>query len=300
MRSLILVTPKRDPDLDGAACAIAYAELLERTGFDAIALVDGEPDAEVRYSLNEVGWAPPSTPAPPGEGCEVVLVDASDVLGLPSVVDPSRVVEVIDHRQHHDAARLFPRARIQIEPVGAAATLVAERWRAMKMEPSQMTALLLQAAIQSNTQRLRGSVTTHRDVEAAAWLRGIAALPDGFIEGQFAARAKEILADVEEALARETKRFDHPDGPFLIAQLELPGATNLVEVIAAANFTRRERIMVNLVDADTAKSFLLIWDEPTRQWAADRLGMTFVGLGLESHPAILRKQIVARLLGLLP
>jgi hypothetical protein len=58
--------------------------------------------------------------------------------------------------------------------------------------------------------------------------------------------------------------------------------------------------MVNLVDADTAKSFLLIWDEPTRQWAADRLGMTFVGLGLESHPAILRKQIVARLLGLLP
>ena len=294
MRITVLVTAKRNPDLDGAACAIAYAELLREEGYDAAPLVDGNPDAEARFALDETGWARPAVSM---SASEIVLVDASDVVGLPDAVSAERVVEVIDHRQHHDAERLFPRARIQIEAVGAAATLVAERWRAAARRPRGSTALLLQAAIQSNTQRLRGSVTTPRDLDAAAWLAGIAELPDGFVEGQFAARAAEIVADVDAALSRESKRFDHPEGPYVVAQLELPGAVGLVDAVAAADLARTERVMVNLVDVDSARSLLLIWDSAFRRWVAARLGVTFTGAGAECSPAVLRKQIVARLRG---
>ena len=41
---------------------------------------------------------------------------------MPVVIRPQDVVEVIDHRLSNNAAELFPKAKIQIEPVGAAAT----------------------------------------------------------------------------------------------------------------------------------------------------------------------------------
>lgn len=292
----VVVTPRATPDLDGAACAVAYAELLQAKGWDAVAVVAGVPDAEARFVLAALG-VNPLTDAPPGA---VVLVDASDTRGLPSWVDPDAVVAVIDHRLHHAAHTLFRNASVQIEAVGAAATLVSERWRAHDRPPSPTSAQLLQAAILSNTQGLRGSVTTRRDRDALAWLSDIAPLPADLVTGQLAARTDEVLQDLAGALVRESKTFHHGDVPFVVSQIEvLKGESFVAEVVRIAT-ELGPRAMVNVVDVETARSTVVVPDPAFREWVRSTLSIDFRGATARLEPAVLRKQLVARLLGFAP
>jgi manganese-dependent inorganic pyrophosphatase len=291
----ILVTPRNNPDLDGAACAIAYAELLAATHHDASAWIPGHPDAEARFVLEHAGWS--SAPPTSFEGCRFVLVDASDAAGLPEAVKPALIMEVIDHRMHHRAPELFPQARIQIEPVGAAATLVAERFFSAGIEPSARAALVLQAAIQSHTHQLRGSATTERDRLAAAWLQAHSPLPQGFVEAQFRARASEILADIPSAILREDKQFKHPDGLYHFSQLELPGAGNLISECMEPLSRLGTRAVLNLVDVSVPASYLVVPDASFRAWISARANVTFEGAVCFIPGVLLRKQLVARIEG---
>jgi manganese-dependent inorganic pyrophosphatase len=288
-----LVTPRNNPDLDGVACAIAYAELLVETHHDAWAWIPGRPDAEARFVLEHVGWRPARTAS--FDGCRFVLVDASDVVGMAGEVAPPLVVEVIDHRMHHRAPELFPHARIQIEPVGAAATLIAERFVSAGIRPSARSALLLQAAIQSNTQRLRGSVTTDRDRAAAIRLQALCPLPDEIVEAQFRARAGEILADLPGAILREDKQFTHPDGVYHVSQLELPGAGQLIAECLEPLSRLGARAVLNLVDVSVPASYLVAPEPAFRAWLSARAGVTFVGAVSFIPGVLLRKQLVARI-----
>ncbi len=292
MARFLVVTAKQSPDLDGVACTVAQAELLAAVGTPAVAVVAGQPDAEARYVLDHLGVVPPSRPPENVNG--VVLVDMSALPGLPDFADPAAVIEVIDHRLHGDPSRSFPNAKVQVEKVGAAATLVFERFQHQGISPSPNSALLLQAAIHSNTQRLRGAVTTPRDVAAASALAESHPLPTGFIEAQFRARAAEILEDLPAAIRRETKTFDHPDGTFWVAQLECPGALDLVD--EARRVPAPLRNIVNLVDPLRAASMMVVQDESFRVWVATQVGIEFDGDVARPSQALLRKQIVARLL----
>jgi manganese-dependent inorganic pyrophosphatase len=293
--SPILVTPRNNPDLDGAASAIAYAELLAATHRDAAAWIPGRPDAEASFVLERAGWK--SAPPTSFEGCRFVVIDASDVAGLPDAVKPALVTEVIDHRMHHRAPELFPQAHIQIEPVGAAATLVAERFFSAGLEPSARAALLLQAAIQSHTHRLRGSATTERDRLAAARLQALSPLPEGFVEAQFRARASEILADIPSAILREDKQFKHPDGMYHFSQLELPGAGDLVEQCLEPLSRLGPRAALNLVDVTVPASYLVVPDASFRAWISARAHVVFEGAVCFIPGVLLRKQLVARIEG---
>ena len=288
--------PRVGPDLDGLACAIAYAELLQTRGLAARAFIDGEPDAEAAYAAKRLVFVCSDEPPRPGD--QVVLVDASDLRGMPRSLDPQAVVEVIDHRRHHTAATLFPNADLCIEPVGAAATLVAERFGLYKLAPSDPSAQLLQAAILSNTQLLKGSVTTERDRAAFQALASICPLPDGFVESQLDARRRAIVADLGAAITRERKDFDHPDGAYILPQLEFTGArryeSDVVPLIAALG----ERAMLNLVDVGAGTSAVIAPDPEFRAWVARRAALCFNGNIAVCPQILLRKQIVALLEGL--
>ena len=80
----------------------------------------------------------------------IVLVDTSTLTTIDKRITPSQVVEIIDHRMIHDTSA-FKNARVLIEIVGAAATLVAERFQKEKITPSNEAAILLHTAIISNT-----------------------------------------------------------------------------------------------------------------------------------------------------
>lgn len=290
-----VIVPREGPDLDGLACAVAYAELLRARGLAARSFIGGSPDPEAIFAIGQLDV--PMTGMAPRPDEPIVLVDASDMRGMPASVAPLRVVEVIDHRMHHNAAALFPNAILCIEPVGAAATLIAERFSHHGVTPSHRSALLLQAAILSNTQLLRGSVTTERDRAAMLALAVVSPLPEGFVAAQLDARRRAILADLGASIARERKDFDHGDGAYILSQLEFSGARDFTAACLAPLMDLGPRAMLNLVDVDAGTSALIVPDPALRAWVAKRGGFWFNGAVAACPQILLRKQIVARLEG---
>lgn len=165
----IICTSYVDPDLDGVACAVAYAEFLNATGSPALACIMGNPTAEAEYTLERFSVPRPVQRPKMEPGERVVILDASEPIHFEDRLALGQVIEVIDHRKVHEAHR-FPNAKAQIELVGAAATLVAERFQAANVQPSKISALLLQAAIISNTQNFLVKTTTERDQVMMEWL----------------------------------------------------------------------------------------------------------------------------------
>jgi nanoRNase/pAp phosphatase (c-di-AMP/oligoRNAs hydrolase) len=70
-----IVLPPTPPDLDGVACAIAYAELLNRIGVRALAWFSGQPDAEARYVLSQCKGVVLAEHQTVVEADEYILVD---------------------------------------------------------------------------------------------------------------------------------------------------------------------------------------------------------------------------------
>jgi len=124
----ILVTAYSNPDLDGTACMIAYAEFLQKEGYSATAAFYGVLHREAQFVFDTFNIVcPKNADSFSTKTTRVVLVDASDVNGISNSIHPLQVIELIDHRKINQAHR-FPHAKIQIELVGAAATLIAEKF----------------------------------------------------------------------------------------------------------------------------------------------------------------------------
>lgn len=184
----ILVTSYVNPDIDGLACMVAYSELLNKLGQNTVCDILGKPQDEAKYVLNRFHIPYPQSIKDDAKFKKIILVDTSNPNMLDGRIDPDKVIEVIDHRLLH-AANEFKSAKIQIELVGAAATLVAEKFIQNKTICTKESALLLYSAIISNTLNFKASVTTDRDHKAAEWLNKIAGLPKIFPHELFLAKS---------------------------------------------------------------------------------------------------------------
>lgn len=300
VRPNTIVLPRTFPDLDGVACAIGYAELLRHRGANAAAWLPTQGDSEAEFVLARCHDVPLTGSPVIDDATRFVLVDASDLDGLPSEVDPRRIVEVLDHRLHGSPRELFPNADLTIEAVGAAATLVAEAFRSSHKIPSSAAITLLYGAIHSNTQRLRGSVTTERDRESAAWLEELGAKASD-LDDQFAARRVHILSTLEASVARETKEYREGQDPYLISQLEFEGAMTVAvereRELSGLLAALGQRAMLNMVDVATGTSVLMVPDAHLRNIVTARMAVVPNGITFQFHPAVLRKQIVAAIEG---
>ena len=233
------------------------------------------------------------------EASEFIYVDASGIEGFPMQIDRNHVSEVIDHRFHGNPSEIFPNARISIEHVGAAATIVVERFLATSIQPSTDIGRLLYGAIHSNTQQLLGSVTTDRDRAAARWLIDAVDIPLTYINEQFTARRNDILSDIEGFIVRESKTYSHKTGDYIIAQLEFLGAIEILakeyDRLISGLMSLGRRAMLNLVDVSNGQSALIVPDAQLRNTVAAALRCRPTDAVFEFTPGRLRKQIVAAL-----
>ena len=164
-----IVTSYYGPDLDGVASMFAYAEYLRNKGEDAYYYINGKPKEEVKIvcdifniELNSLKrWEKPS---------EAVLVDLNNVSRL-DFIKPEEVVDIIDHHVKTDGCKLCINAKVQIELLGAAATLVAERFKNENIKISRESAILLYYGIISNSINLKAKTTKRKDIEIAQWLK---------------------------------------------------------------------------------------------------------------------------------
>lgn len=302
LHTTTIVLPYSSPDLDGIACAVAYSELLNKNNISAQPWFLGQPDAEAVYVLSQCENIEFADLEKVKGATEYVLVDGSELEGLPNEVDLEKVIEVIDHRLHHKAIELFPNAKLHIEPVGAAATLIAERFREQNTSPSFASGILLYGAIHSNTQCLQGSVTSKRDIDISNWLKTIVPIPNNLLDNQFAARRNEIIVDLPSAILRESKKFEHSSGSYIVAQLEFKGAGQLIEdsmnIMSDCIIQLGSRTMLNLVDILQGNSYLIVPDPSLRFTVASCTSLKFKGIVAMSNPIFLRKQILAAMEGI--
>lgn len=296
----ILVTSYTNPDLDGVAGAIAYAEFLQKTDKDAIVGIIGEPHDEAKYIFNYFDFQFPELIVNADNFDEVILVDASDLNVLEGKIIPEKVIEIIDHRKTHEADK-FPKAKVQIELVGAVATLVAERFMQSDVEISKESAILLFSAIISNTLNFKGSITTERDKKVAEWLNRIAKLPEDFWKELFIEKSNLSGAKLVERIEGDFAWFIIGDIKVGIAQIEMIGAKKLINDRGAEIVQALEKIKTgmsldfvfqNIIELDDSKSFFVANDSRTKELLEKILGVRFSGILAERSPSIMRKQIV--------
>ncbi|MBK5344541.1 DHH family phosphoesterase [Pseudomonas sp. TH49] len=293
-------------DIDAYACCIAYAELLNLQGSPARAGSSAKPNSSVSPTV--LSWGAAFQRYTPQANDEFVLVDVSDYHHFDPLVVLDQVVEVIDHHPGYEpywAERLGSAA--DIRPIGAAATLVFQRWQAAGLlsRISEQSAKLLATAILDNTLNLTGQMTSEADIEAYEALMQRANLPANWPERYFLECQAAIEADLQTALAADQKRFK-PDSnlPQVFAQMTVWDADALLHKhrneIGGWMVGQGDDWLLNVISIRDGKSCLLA--EPLlSQQKLDRLlplqwqaGMALV------KPSMLRKELLKLGLNLKP
>lgn len=303
----IIVTCYTTPDLDGFASAIAYGEFLNKTGKKAEAMIFGGSMEEVNFVMRKFGFNRPlagNADPPPLQEREIVLVDASDLNGLPDGLDPKNVIEVIDHRKINEA-EIFKNAKIQIEFVGAAATLIAEKFIKKNVDISKMAVILLYSAIASNTLNFQANVTSKRDIMAADWLKSKVNLPSCYIKEMFTAKSDFEGNKLESALKNDCAYLLNLGGKKIkIAQLEMIEAKKMIQtrkneifdfLRAEHDENRLDYIFLMISDVEKRCNFFIAEHKRTQNLLKEVLGVKFEDGIAVRKGLIMRKEIVPML-----
>lgn len=291
----ILVTPKVTPDLDGVSCALAYAQLLGNT---AQGIVTGSPQSEVQYFITQHGIVVPTRPDEiSGPWTRFALVDASSMKGMPKVVKAEQVIEIIDHREAHPEED-FPNAKIQNELIGAAATLIVERFIQASQKPLPKHAKLLYGAIFHNTLDLLASNTDPRDKAAIKFLEENYSLNHQIVADMFTYSTKSIFADMHKALLEDFKTFGH----YVFCQLIIWGGdlrsheeeiSQTLQELEQSN--RSQWSILSTVDLERRQNIFYAESPRAKAVLGQILGVKFDGNWATLSQVLLRKQIYPKI-----
>ncbi len=288
----ILITAKINPDMDGVACSYAYSEL-----YGGIPVFFGKLLPEPEFVLNKLKIKPRMNIE--NWNGKFVIVDSSSLQGMPKIIKPENVVEVIDHRivDINEVKRIFPNAKIQIELVGAAATLLAERYR--NRAPSKEVATMIYCAIISNTLHLQTKNTTSRDVKILKKMLKISPEASKIAKEMLIYKTKEIERNLKENIVNDFKCWNIKSIKIGIAQLELYNANNILkrrkEIIMILKNLKRELnldyCLLNMPDIKENINYFIFADEKSKEFLSkyikfdekDKLGVL--------DNVILRKEI---------
>lgn len=296
----ILITGYVNPDLDAVAGTIAYCEFLNKTGKNATVGLMGDMHDEAKYILDRFDISYPKQIKNADNFDEVILVDASDLIGIEGKINPIKVIEIIDHRKVNEADK-FPNAKIQIELVGSACTLVAEKFIENNIDISKESAILLCGAIISNTLNFKGGVTTDRDRKAFEYSNKIAQLPDNFAVELFEAKSNLSGDKLKERIMGDLAWFNIANKKVCITQIEMVGAEKLVkerlnDIIEILNETKEEMkldiIFQNIIELEECKNFFITDNREMQELLERILDIKFNENVAERPNLIMRKQIM--------
>mgnify|MGYP004417263364 CR=1 FL=1 len=288
-------------DIDAYAGCVAYAELLNLQGIEAIAFSSANINESVTQTIRS--WkAPFITSYEPSFNDSFILIDVSEPDYLEKTVDIDRVEEVIDH---HVGYEKFWEEKIgsmsNIEFIGAACTQVYESWVKAKCldKMSEVSARLLISGILDNTLNFKAGVTTKRDHEAYEALLSIANLPSDWTARYFQECEVSIFADIAGAIINDTKtmKFKQLDSDTVaFGQLVIWDANRAIDeyrsAIEETMALKSQDWFINVVSINDGRSFFLASNNKVIEWAKQILEVKFSdGLAIADR-LWLRKEIV--------
>jgi manganese-dependent inorganic pyrophosphatase len=233
----------------------------------------------------------------------VILLDHNELAQSAAGVEDATVVEIVDHHRVGDVQSAAPILFLNL-PVGSTATIVAERFRELGVEPPDAVAGILLSAVLTDTVLLKSPTTTPLDREVAARLAaqiGVAAVEFGL--EMFRARAERVVFSASDAVSRDSKEYRVGDLSIAVAQVETVDAAEYLE--------RGSELTGALEDLAERRGFdltmLLVTDvvrEGSHVFATGkvRIAERALGIDLASGPAWVdgllsrKKQVASRLL----
>ena len=154
----------------------------------------------------------------------VLLVDHAEQAQSVPGVEEAEIVEILDHHHIGSIETRIP-VRATFDPVGSTATLVVERFRQNGMEPSRAAAMMLLAAVLSDTVLLNSPTATDRDRVVVDFLEqalGVDAMEFG--SEMFEAGSDVTGVSAADIVRRDAKEYSLANGATIaIAQIEVVG-----------------------------------------------------------------------------
>lgn len=295
----ILVTSYENPDLDGLSSALAYAELLEAQGRPAEVVISGSAHPEFQFLAEKYKIPTPRSLKNSDLDHQFILVDNSVVSNNDSRLKPELFIEVIDHRNDNDE-HLFPNAKIQIEAVGACATLIAEKFQEADLLPSHNSALLLYGGILSNTLNFQSKTTTDRDHQIADWLKASYHFRPDFSRLMFSAKSDLAGPKLKAAIYNDLAKREFHGKTIAFSQLEILDSDKLIrerrpeiyQILAEiAKADSPDFCFLNIVDLGTGHTYFLTHNQESTDLLSDSVHLAFIDRLSKAHRPILRKEV---------
>ncbi len=287
-------------DIDAYGGALAYAELLQKQGIDAVAATSSVLNCSVTPTI--LSWnAPFRTDYKPAAQDTFTIIDVAHPDFLDAFVELGRVDEIIDHHPGFDdfwAEKLGDKANLEM--VGAACTLVYERWAKAGMlnKMSQTSARVLVCGILDNTLNFGAKLTGPRDRDAYAALLPIANLPDDWTAQYFSECQKSIMEDVIQAINDDYKPIQTPGWNEMSAagQMCIWDASevmeNHLEEIKKELTSTGLHWFVNIISIKDGKSYFVSDDAVMRKWLTGTMDLKFENNIAVADRMWLRKEMV--------
>jgi len=181
---------------------------------------------------------------------QVLLVDHAEQAQSVPGVEQALIVEILDHHHIGSIETRIP-VTATFDPVGSTATLVCERFRSHGREPKRATAMMLLAAILSDTVILSSPTTTDRDRQVVRYLEELLEL-DAAAFGTEMFEASSAVGDLPAAdiIRRDFKEYEvHPGKRLCIAQ---------VETVGKGLLARRAELLHEMEDMRASRDYLLL------------------------------------------
>lgn len=294
-----IVTSYEHPDLDGISSMYAYSEYLNKTGKKSGYYVRENIKTEPHIvcdmfgielnSVNEIE-----------KDANIVLVDTNNPKLVP-FVDANRVVEVIDH--HRLREKLPENVILENEEIGAAATLVADRFRKNNIPISRNSAILLYYGIMSNSFALKSSNTSQKDIEVTRWLeKQCNEISKEKIEEIFRAKSvfkSSLKNEVEAEIPLECGNIRMTVGQLEIVDAEKFIEKNKKELLEVCNYLidrfEYDCLIINIIDTIGGYSILFSPNENTDKFIKEKFGYEIKNNIYKNSKLVQRKEIIKSL-----
>ncbi len=294
-----VVTTYINPDMDGISLMYAYTEFLRKKGEEADYYFEGTMKKEAEIVLNKFNIKLNNAAKIENED-KIVLVDTNYLTEIPKAIKTENIVEIIDHHNKDSWLDNKNDIKVQIELIGAAATLVAERYKNESIKISRESAILLYYGIISNTMNLKIKLTSQKDIEMANWLKQqVPEVTDEITTEIFVEKSQigdSLLEEMEVEFKDQFMSISWSMGQLEVANVEdflnkyEQDIRNILKAVSQEKNV--EYISVNCMDIINGYSVIVAENEKTAKIISNAIGLKFEDLKAKTNELVSRKEIV--------
>lgn len=231
---------------------------------------------------------------------QIILVDTNYLSEIAKEIKKENIVEIIDHHNRDSWLDEKNSIKIQIELIGAASTLVAERFKNENIEISKESAILLYYGIISNTMNLKIKLTSQKDIEMANWLKQQTPKITDEVTTQIFIEKSQIGDSLREEMEIEFKD-QFMSISWSMGQLEVANVDeflnkyeqdirNVLKMVSKENNV--DYISVNCMDIINGYSIIVAGNAKTAEIISNAMGVQFKELKARTDELVSRKEIV--------